>query len=183
MIAEMKKLDTIRKPENVGGTGVLAIILMLLAGLISGVGAKLLDIYTTNLGNIGSQMSVWVFICTIISVFSATPKRAAIRVFTFCVSMLAAYYVTAELTGSVYSMTFVYGWCVFALFSPLMGFVTWYAGGRHVISKILTFGIAAAMLLIAAVMFDRVRFADIIFAAATVIVLLIKGRSAKSIRH
>ena len=71
---------------------------------------KLLDIYTTNLGNIFSQVSVWIFLCTLISVYSNSAIRAAVNVFGFCMGMLLTYYITAEMTASVYSLTFVYGW-------------------------------------------------------------------------
>ena len=76
-------------------------------GLITGALIKLLDIYTTNLGNIFSQVSVWIFICTLISVYSNSALRAAVNVFGFCMGMLLTYYITAEMTASVYSLTFV----------------------------------------------------------------------------
>ena len=78
-------------------------------GLMTGALIKLLDIYTTNLGNIFSQVSVWIFLCTLISVYSNSAIRAAVNVFGFCMGMLLTYYITAEMTASVYSLTFVYG--------------------------------------------------------------------------
>ena len=63
-------------------------ILITGAGVLLGVVAKLLDIYTSNLGNIFSQMSVWIFLCTVVSVLSSTPLRAAVNVFLFCIGML-----------------------------------------------------------------------------------------------
>ena len=41
---------------------------MLAAGLLLGVGSRLLDIYTQNLGNIFSQMAVWILMGTLIAV-------------------------------------------------------------------------------------------------------------------
>ena len=52
-------------------------------GLMTGALIKLLDIYTTNLGNIFSQVSVWIFLCTLISVYSNSAIRAAVNVFWF----------------------------------------------------------------------------------------------------
>ena len=52
-------------------------------GLMTGALIKLLDIYTTNLGNIFSQVSVWIFLCTLISVYSNSAIRAAVNVFGF----------------------------------------------------------------------------------------------------
>lgn len=67
---------------------------------------RLLDMYTTNLGNVFSELSVWILLCTAIAVFSPNPRLAAAKVFLFCAGMLATYYLTAELTGGVYSMSF-----------------------------------------------------------------------------
>ncbi len=138
-----------------------------LAGLVLGVGVKLLDLYTVYLGDIFSQMSIWIFLCTLISTHSSTPKRAAINVLTFCLGMLPTYYVTAEITSSAYSLTFVYGWVIFSLCSPVLAFIVWYAKGRGNVSKLLTAGVILAILVIAAVMFDRIRISDLIISAAT----------------
>ncbi len=44
------------------------------AGLIAGAVSKLLDLYTTNLGNIFSQLSIWILICSAIAVYSSNSK-------------------------------------------------------------------------------------------------------------
>ena len=135
----MNLLNKIRTPNRKVQLSkvLLHIMLFAVAGILAGVAAKLLDIHTTNIGNIFSQMSVWIFLCTVIAVFSDTPFSSAANVFSFCIGMLAAYYATAELTSSVYSMIFVYGWTAFALLSPALGFCTWYAKGKRVISNII----------------------------------------------
>ena len=140
-------------------------------GIWLGVVSKLLDIYTSNLGNIFSQMSVWIFICTVISVWSSTPCRAAVNVFSFCIGMLTAYYITAEVTASVYSIRFLYGWAGLAFVSPSLGFCVWYTKGRRRLSKIIVAGIISVMLTIAVILFDKIRVADIIFALLTAFVL------------
>lgn len=141
-------------------------------GLLTGIIIKMLDLYTTNLGNIFSQLSVWILLCSVIAVYSSTSKRAAVNVFLFCVGMLITYYLTAELTGSPYSLVFVYGWAVFSLCSPLFAFFTWYAKGKSIISKLLTIGIIVVMLIAAVVLFDKIRISDIIIAILTAVVLL-----------
>lgn len=143
-------------------------------GILLGAVAKLLDIYTSNLCNIFSQMSVWIFLCTVIAVLSSTPFRAAVNVFSFCIGMLAAYYLTAELTSSVYSMLFIYGWTLFALLSPALGFCAWYARGKGLVSKIIIAGIIFVILAAAVILFDKIRIADVIFAVLTGVVLLKK---------
>lgn len=152
----------------------LHMVLIAVTGILVGMVAKLLDIYTTNLGNIFSQMSVWIFLCTVIAVFSDTPFSSAANVFSFCIGMLAAYYATAEFTSSVYSMMYVYGWTAFATLSPALGFCTWYAKGKGIISKIIIVGIILVMLAVAIILFDKIRAADVVFAIFTGFVLLKK---------
>ena len=172
----IKLLDNVRTPDRQVPflKAVLYTMLIAGAGVLFGVTAKLLDIYTSDLGNIFSQMSVWIFLCTVISVLSSTPLRAAVNVFSFCIGMLPAYYLTAELTASVYSMMFVHGWTVFALLTPAFAFCAWYARGKRLISKIVSTVIIFIMLVAAAVLFDKIRISDIIFAVLTGIVLFKK---------
>ncbi len=141
-------------------------------GLITGVGVKLMDIYTVHLGNIFSQMSVWIFLCSALAVYSSTPRRAAVNVFLFCAGMLLTYYLTAEGMHSPYSMTFVYGWSVFSLFSPVLAFFTWYAKGKGTVSRLLTAGIVVVLLVLAVLLFDRIRISDLIFAVLTAVILI-----------
>jgi hypothetical protein len=144
---------------------------ILIAGLTLGVSIKLFDIYTNHLGNIFSEISVWILLGTVIAVFSSTPKRAGINVFLFCIGMLVTYYLTAELTGSVYSWAFIYGWSVFSLCSPLFAYITWYAKGHGWVAKLLSTGIIFIMLTASLILFDKVRLSDIIIAILTAIVL------------
>ena len=141
-------------------------------GLITGVGVKLMDNYTVHLGNIFSQMSVWIFLCSALAVYSSTPRRAAVNVFLFCAGMLLTYYLTAEGMHSPYSMTFVYGWSVFSLFSPVLAFFTWYAKGKGTVSRLLTAGIVVVLLVLAVLLFDRIRISDLVFAVLTAVILI-----------
>ena len=130
-----------------------SILLLLLIGGALGAASKLLDIYTTNLGNIFSQMSIWILLGTLISIHSRSRLRAAINVFSFCVGMLTAYYITAELTSSVYNIVYVYGWAAFALFAPAFAALVWTSNQRCVISTLVSIGIPAATLLISMILF------------------------------
>ena len=51
-------------------------ISMFLSGLFLGTAARLLDIYTQNLGEIFSQMSIWILIGTLIAIYSPTKRSA-----------------------------------------------------------------------------------------------------------
>lgn len=149
-------------------TASLAIFIL---GLIMGSISKLLDIYTTNLGNIFSQMSIWILIGVIISIRSQTKTRAAINVFSFCVGMLITYYVTAELTSSVYSMTYIYGWSAFTLCSPLFAVLAWMTNHRGVLPLIISLGIPFSTLLISIILFDGPRMYDILIIAVEIFIL------------
>ena len=112
--------------------------------------------------------------CTLISVFSSTPWWAAARVFFFCGGMLTAYYVTAELTASVYAMQFVWGWFLFSLICAVLAFVLWYGRGSGWVSYVIGTGVILIMLALAVILFDKIRVADLIFAALTGVVLFRK---------
>ena len=57
---------------------------MLLAGLILGVAARLFDIYFQILGEIFSQMAIWILFGTLIAVYSPTKKAAMENFSPFC---------------------------------------------------------------------------------------------------
>lgn len=98
---------------------------MFFIGLILGIISRLLDIYTQNLGEIFSQISIWILLGTLISIYSKTKKMAMLNIFPFCIGMLITYYVVAELTHGVYNTSFIIGWTTFALFSPIFAYFTW----------------------------------------------------------
>lgn len=142
----------------------------LVCGLILGVLSKLLDVHTQNIGNIFSGVGIWIFICTLISVHSPGPFSAAFNVLVFCMGMLATYYCTAEVFKLVYNRTYVIGWTAFALCSPVMAYVAWYAGGRGQLALTISCGIIFVMLISTQVLFG-LRFYDILIAIVTAIFL------------
>lgn len=129
------------------------------------------DLYTTNLGNMFSELSVWVFLGTVIAVRSRTPFQAAGTVFGFCFGMLAAYYTTARLTHSLYSPVMARGWWIFSLLTPLLGYCAWHAGGRGRTARLLAIGIIAVTPAAAVLLFDRMRGRDLLLMALTGAVL------------
>ena len=68
-------------------------------------------------------MGVWVVIGVAISLYSPDNPRAMVNIFLFCAGMLLTYYVTAEVTGSIYGWSFIKAWAAFACLSPLMAFL------------------------------------------------------------
>ncbi|MGN0801596.1 MAG: hypothetical protein ACI4MF_03260 [Candidatus Faecivicinus sp.] len=144
---------------------------MFCVGLILGAAARLLDLYTQNLGEIFSQMAVWILLGTLISVLSRTGKIAMLNVLTFCLGMLLTYYAAAALSHGVYAKDMMIGWTVFALCSPVMAYFAWLTKEEGVFPKIVRVGIVAVSVISSVLLFDRLRIYDLIIDGALVYVL------------
>lgn len=153
---------------------------MAVCGLISGALIKLFDIYTQNLGNIFSQLSIWILLGVLISVFSETKKKAMLNIFPFCVGMLITYYFTAEILGSYYGKSFVIGWACFTLLCPVFAYFTWMTKERGAFPKIISAGIIALTLLASVVMFSGPRIYDYVITAVLIYVLFFMRVRRKS---
>lgn len=141
---------------------------MTAAGAFFGFCAKMADIYTTNLANVVSGMSVWIFICVFICMKSKTPAKAGANVFCFCCGMLCCYYITAHLTHSRYYLWAAAGWVVFARFTPVMAFICRHRAQNDVWARMIEYGIMTAVFALAVLFYDKVRPADMVFAVMTV---------------
>ena len=135
---------------------------MFMVGLCLGIVSRLLDIYTQNLGEIFSQMAVWILLGTLISIFSETAKKAAFNILPFSFGMLIAYYTVAIISHGVYGKTFIIGWTIFALCSPIMAYVAWMAKQRGIFPKIISVGIVAVSALSSILLFDGFRLYDFV---------------------
>ena len=131
-------------------------------GLVLGALSRLFDMYYPNLGEIFSQMSVWILLGTLIAGYSPTKKAAMLNIFPFCLGMLLTYYAMAMLTHGAYGRSFIIGWTVFALLSPLMACLTHITKRRGVIPKVIGTGIVLDSVASGVLLFDRLRIYDII---------------------
>lgn len=147
---------------------------MLLAGLLLGIAARLFDIYFQNLGEIFSQMAIWILLGTGIAIYSPTKKAAMGNIFPFCMGMLATYYVTAAITHGVYSRTFIIGWTLFALTSPVMAYFVWMAKEPGAFSKIIAAGIVAVSVMSSVLLFDHLRLYDFVIDGVLIYILFFK---------
>lgn len=68
-------------------------------------------------------------------------KAAALNILPFCLGMLATYYAVAILTHGVYGESYIIGWTVFALFSPLLACIAWMAKQPVMPAKLISIGI------------------------------------------
>ena len=133
---------------------------MFCVGLILGIISRLLDIYTENLGEVFSQMAIWILIGTLISIYSKTKKMAMINILTFCIGMLITYYIVAAINHGVYNRIFIIGWTIFAFCSPLFAYFTWMTKEKGIIAKIISVGIVLISVLSSIILFDRLRIYD-----------------------
>lgn len=147
---------------------------MLATGLIVGVLSRFLDLYTTNLGNIFSQLAIWILFGVLIAIYSPTKGAAMCNVFPFCVGMLLTYYGAAILTDGVYSRTYIVGWTVFALFSPIFAYFTWLTKEKGVFAKFVSIGIVVVSALSSIVLFDGFRFYDVMIDGLLIYFLFFK---------
>ena len=149
-------------------------ISMFVIGLLLGIISRLLDIYTQNLGNIFSQIAIWILMGTLISIHSKTKKQAIINIFPFCIGMLITYYFVAFITKGVYSNIFIIGWTIFALCTPIFAYFAWMTKEKGLFPKIISIGIILVSILSSIVLFDRLRVYDIIIDALLVYFLFFK---------
>lgn len=147
---------------------------MLCFGLMLGMVARLLDIYTTNLGEVFSQMAIWILTGTLISIYSKTARKAMLNVLLFCLGMLLTYYAVAAFSHGVYSGEYIIGWTIFALCSPVMAYFAWLTKQRGIFPKIVSAGIVAVSVLSSVLLFDRLRFYDLIINGALIYFLFFK---------
>ena len=141
---------------------VLNPISLFFIGLVLGVISRLLDIYTQNLGNMFSQMAIWIFFGVLISIYSKTKKKAMQNILPFCIGMLITYYFVAFISKGVYSSIFIAGWTIFAFCSPILAYFTWMTKEKGVFPKIISIGIVSISILSSVILFDRLRVYDYI---------------------
>lgn len=145
-------LEKIRKPECDGNFKRNALYggIFLLAGTLLGVFSKWLDatviddgvwwqrlLGATDLGNVFSEFSVWLFAALAISVYAKTPLNAALRVFLFFAGMCAAYHAFSVIIAGFNPMSYMMIWYGFTILSPLLAVLCWYAKGKSVPSLVL----------------------------------------------
>ena len=80
-------------------------------------------------------------------------KAAALNILPFCLGMLATYYAVAILTHGVYGESFIIGWTVFALCSPVLAYFTWMAKQPGALGKLISVGVLLVSVVLNFLMF------------------------------
>ncbi|MBE1554261.1 hypothetical protein [Sporosarcina limicola] len=119
---------------------VFSIVNAVIVGLTLGLLAKVVDnpsyfypIFTL----LGDCLGIWIFVATLLSVFSYSPKLAAAKVFAFFGSMLTVYYVYTILFLNFFPEREIIFWSVCAAVSPVCAYIMWYARGIGLFSNII----------------------------------------------
>ena len=155
-------------------------ISMFIIGLLTGIIIKLIDIHFRvqhfgfSLSDVFSELGIWILIGVIISLFSKNKKYAMLNIFLFSIGMLITYYITAEVTNSIYGWTFIKGWSLFACFSPLLAYLVTLTKEKGLLSLIIKIGIILVYLITNIIIFGGPRIYDIVFILILIYLLFIK---------
>ncbi|GGF89346.1 hypothetical protein GCM10010912_38090 [Paenibacillus albidus] len=135
------KLNQIRV-ENKSTTNqkVFSIVNAMITGVILGLAAKLVDNPNINpiLDDIGGRLGIWVFVATLLSVFSYSPKLAAAKIFAFFGSMLTVYYLYTTFVLHFFPEREIVFWSICAAVSPVCAYIMWYARGSGLFSSMVS---------------------------------------------
>ena len=155
-------------------------ISMFIIGLLTGIIIKLIDIHFRvqhfgfSLSDVFSELGIWILIGVIISLFSKNKKYAMLNIFLFSIGMLITYYITAEVTNSIYGWTFIKGWSVFACLSPMLAYLVTLTKEKGLLSLIIKIGIILVYLITNIIIFGGPRIYDIVFIFILIYLLFIK---------
>lgn len=176
----MSRLDRFRDPLPAPAPGwrLFCLVLMFPAGAAVGLLAKWADFSSIQLlGDLFSELPIWILMGLLISRFSGSPGRAAVYAFAFFLGMIPAYYLAAEWLGGVWGMAYVYCWTVVACLSPFAAYVVWYAFGRGWLPNLLSALVVAVAMFSDTLVFRRLNIRD--FVLAGLCAALVFGCKAK----
>lgn len=136
MNEKLKKIRAYPKDKSIK-TDLMISFGAILLGAFLGFIAKATD-SVSIIGDIGTDLGVWVFIATIVAVYSRYPFTAAINTMLFFLAMLGAYYIYGHLVLDFFPKSYFMGWLAVALLSPVAGFMVWFSKGTGFIGIIIS---------------------------------------------
>lgn len=162
-------LNKIREPVTDGTlkNKIFYTIGVMLTGVALGIIQKWLDstahnefpsfIQALDIGNYFGRLSIWILLGTMISVYSKTPIRAGVNVFSFLISMLIGYYAYSKFILGFLSVPYMMIWVKLSILSFFMAYVCWYAKGKGAVSIIISSFILAFLFSQAVALFQGIR--------------------------
>lgn len=149
-------------------------LLILLLGIGLGIWCKWCDNQMAAwFAEVTSKISLWILLAVVTSLYSRTAKRAALNVLLLLGGMAGAYCLMAVLTNSVWGKSFLIGWGIVALLSPVPGYFVWFAKGRSRRAWLLSVGVLIVQTVLVIVLIRTVRIFDIVIIVLTAAVLLL----------
>jgi len=135
------KLIQVRVPSDATTKQkILSILAAIAVGVILGIAAKLVDSPAINpvFTDVGDRLGIWIFVATLLSVYSYSPQLAAIRIFAFFGSMLTVYYVYTTFVLHFFPGKAILFWGIVAAVSPVCAYIMWYARGNGWLATIIS---------------------------------------------
>ncbi len=181
-------LNKIRKPSSNQNNKVINALLIFILGITLGIFSKWLDnlsidntiwwqniIDILDLKNTFSLFGIWIFIAVAISVYSSTPKRAAINVLLFFIGMTVSYHLYTIYFSGFNPFNYMLIWYGITFISPVLAYITWHSKGNGKLSFIIRTFILSVMALssfsIGSWYFDIYSAIDLLLYIGTVLIL------------
>ena len=130
------------------GVILLGFLLGILQKWVDGTGGSNLPVMLQQLdiGNYFGRLAIWIFLGTLVSVYSESPLRAAINTFMFFISMLAGYYLYCNSVLGFLPRAYMMMWIVISFASFFMAYICWYAIGEGFIAIFISSVIIGVLL-------------------------------------
>ena len=139
-----KKLDSIRKVGKKHSFGFKIVVSVAL--LLLGVGIGVFQKY--------GRFAIWIFLGTVISIYSESPFRAGLNTFLFFIGMVSAYYIYCKFVLGFLPASYMLIWICVSFASAVLAFVCWYARGEGIVALTIS-GIILGVLFSQAFLFIR----------------------------
>ena len=116
---------------------VLISLAVIVCGIIIGVIAKATD-STSLVGEIGTDLSIWVLLGTLVAAYSHHPINAGINTTVFFLALLAGYYIYGQSVLGFFPASYFWGWLMVALASSVCGFVVWFSKSKGILGAAIS---------------------------------------------
>jgi len=192
-----EKLNAIRKSDQYYKKSkvIISFVMIVLFGFILGVISKYSDTISSNGGGYGTilhcisevttQMEIWIFLASIIAMYSCKPKFAMMNSLGFFLSMLLGYYLYSIFICGFYSIRVILFWVIFAFAATIGACIVWYGKGNGWVSDIFA-SLPIAVLFKSGYRFyytlSAVHILDMVFALVLLVLFSTGNKKEKGIR-
>jgi len=169
-IIMLEKVRSVEKSISVRQKVIWSAVIFVF-GICMGLFSKMLDTAGFNelpqimqfldITNFLGRFAIWIFIAVCISVYSISPKRAALNVFLFFIGMVGSYYLYSAFVAGFFPRSYALIWFGITAVSPALAFLCWYSKGSGWFAVVLS-GIIIGVLLSQAIFLTQgIRIAKI----------------------